>query len=134
MHCLAYLIFNLFRVIDRVRLRRPKEHDYDVAIVEVQPKIVLDGTTKKAVTLPTVCDNFNFSSITLFTVSGWGLTEKSRRKPDKLHHVKVPWVSEQDCRNSYGSSVTSRMLCTGNFTYGGVDSCVGDSGGRYQTI
>ena len=102
-------------------------------MVEVQPKIILDGTTKKAVALPTVCDN-NFNSSTVFTVSGWGKLRWKGRKPDKLHYVQVPWVSKYSCKNRFGSSISSRMLCTGNFTYGGVDACEGDSGGRYETI
>ena len=103
-------------------------------MVEVQPKIILDGTTKKAVALPTVSDNFNFDRSTLFTVSGWGQLQWICRKPKKLHYVQVPWVPKYSCRNRYGSSITSTMLCTGNFTYGGVDACAGDSGGRYDTI
>ena len=102
-------------------------------MVEVQPRIILDGATKKAVALPTVCDN-NFNSSTIFTVSGWGRLGTYRRKPDKLHYVQVPWVPKHICKSNslYQSSISSRMLCTGNFTYGGVDACAGDSGGRYD--
>ena len=105
-------------------------------MVEVQPRIILDGATKKAVALPTVCDDFNFDRSTLFTVSGWGRERWNGRKPDKLHYVQVPWVPKHICKSNslYQSSISSRMLCTGNFTYGGVDACAGDSGGRYETI
>jgi len=50
--------------------------------------------------------------------------------PDRLHHVKVPYVSSQQCSTSYDEGgpnplITSNMLCAGDSDH---DSCQGDSG------
>ena len=82
-----------------------------------------------------------------FTVSGWGSTFVSIKSPpnqhfvkqkyfqsggfvvEKLHKVEVPFVSTDDCNQSYngnGYSITDGMICAGEK---GKDSCQGDSGG-----
>ena len=119
----------LFRVINVRRERNPEEHAFDVAIIEIADQFELTGTSlARAVVLPLASD-INFNSSSRFTVSGWGRLRLNRPKPNKLHYVNIPWISEQDCRRNYGSSITSTVLCAGDFTNGGVDSCIGDSGG-----
>ena len=62
-------------------------------------------------------------------VSGWGTTSEGGSTPDVLMHVKVPIVSDAECRDAYGQSeIEDSMLCAG-VPEGGKDSCQGDSGG-----
>ena len=103
-----------------------------MAIIEIVDQFKLSGISKaRSVVLPSASD-VNFNSSTIFTVSGWGRLGFNRPKPNKLHSVNVPWISEQECRRNYRSAITSTMLCAGNFTNGGVDACIGDSGGMYE--
>merc|ERR1712243_392530 len=49
-----------------------------------------------------------------------------------LQKVDVPVVSDDDCRDSYGTSqVYDSMICAG-LPQGGKDSCQGDSGGPFM--
>jgi len=67
-------------------------------------------------------------------VVGWGATEFSTPSratyPDALHDAVVPLVSRETCNDpmSYAGYIGSGQLCAG-FVQGGVDTCVGDSGG-----
>ena len=67
-------------------------------------------------------------------VVGWGATffvdPWNALYPDVLHHAVVPLVSRDACNApfSYDGLVGDGQLCAG-FPEGGVDSCVGDSGG-----
>ena len=46
----------------------------------------------------------------------------------KLMQVDVPIVSQNSCKQAYGSSIHDSMVCAG-LRRGGKDSCQGDSGG-----
>ena len=103
--------------------------DYDFAILELTTPIALTGESKaRAACLPTASDK-TFTAGTLFTVSGWGTTQWQGDQPHDLHFVKVPWVSDNQCKQAY-SGITDQMICAGNWVNGGVDSCQGDSGGN----
>lgn len=62
------------------------------------------------------------------TVVGWGTTvEGVNRPPDVLQQVKVEYITNDACKNSYGSrAVSSDMMCCRE---AGQGSCQGDSGG-----
>lgn len=69
----------------------------------------------------------------LATIIGWGATKVSRYNPqyaDSLQQATVPIVSNEVCNSplSYQGDVQETMLCAG-FKAGGIDACVGDSGG-----
>uniref|UniRef100_A0A3P9JBR0 trypsin n=1 Tax=Oryzias latipes TaxID=8090 RepID=A0A3P9JBR0_ORYLA len=54
---------------------------------------------------------------------------------DVLQYVKLPVVSQDECRASYASrsvgyNITDSMFCAG-FPEGGRDTCLGDSGGAF---
>merc|ERR1712002_86100 len=42
--------------------------------------------------------------------------------------LKIPILSDRDCKNSYPGMITDAMFCAG-YLEGGKDSCQGDSGG-----
>jgi secreted trypsin-like serine protease len=56
------------------------------------------------------------------------LLRNGTQYPKELQQVQVPIVSLSDCKESYGSEITARMICAG-LPAGGKDSCQGDSGG-----
>ena len=72
------------------------------------------------------------------TVVGWGATRytgtgrdgRASGYPDALHEATLPLVSREVCNapESYDGLIGEGQLCAG-FARGGVDSCVGDSGG-----
>ncbi|MEU6880642.1 serine protease [Streptomyces sp. NPDC046712] len=64
-----------------------------------------------------------------FTVAGWGATREGGAQQRYLRKATVPFVSDADCQDAYGSSlVPGEEICAG-FNEGGVDTCQGDSGG-----
>lgn len=59
----------------------------------------------------------------LGVVTGWGATEQHGQVATKLQEVKVPIMSNIDCRKTgYGSKITDNMLCAG-YPEGMKDSC-----------
>ena len=68
------------------------------------------------------------------TIVGWGATDFETPRlatyPDALHQGEVPLVSREVCNDpaSYAGNIVEGQLCAG-FPEGGVDSCIGDSGG-----
>lgn len=64
-------------------------------------------------------------------VTGWGTTSVGGSKPLQLNKVTVPSVNQDRCVSAYSNilAVTPNMICAGNLDAGGVDACVGDTGG-----
>ncbi|NXN96567.1 TMPSC protease, partial [Rhinopomastus cyanomelas] len=63
-------------------------------------------------------------------ISGWGLTEEKGQGSAVLKEAQVEIIPLSICKqsSSYGRVVTTNMICAGS-PMGGVDSCLGDSGG-----
>ncbi|XP_026732150.1 trypsin-like [Trichoplusia ni] len=62
-------------------------------------------------------------------VIGWGVTDEGGSVSNTLQEVKVPIVSNTECKErSYGRRITENMMCAGE-PDGGRDACQGDSGG-----
>ncbi|KAM5132264.1 trypsin-3-like [Mantella aurantiaca] len=62
-------------------------------------------------------------------VSGWGnLKTTGVQYPDTLQCLDLPVLSDNSCKASYPSQITTSMFCAG-YLEGGKDSCQGDSGG-----
>lgn len=104
--------------------------DNDIALIQVASSITFSGDNLVApVCLPNANDLFeNVNAI----VSGWGTLESGGNQPNELYDVTVPTMSNSQCQNSYGSSITDNMICAG-LQEGGKDSCQGDSGGPLVT-
>jgi secreted trypsin-like serine protease len=67
--------------------------------------------------------NHNLLSVLLFQISDY---------QDKLQYVRVPVVTNADCKSDYSiyeNGITDAMICAGYRGEGGKDSCGGDSGG-----
>lgn len=66
-------------------------------------------------------------------VAGWGqLSEDDEDGSNTLLEVSLPIVSLSRCRSAglqYWFTVSSKQICAGDISNGGVDSCYGDSGG-----
>lgn len=63
--------------------------------------------------------------------AGWGALSYSQPSAQQnLNVVSLPIVQFSDCLAAYGSRYfNDTKLCAGNLIYGGIDSCLGDSGG-----
>ncbi|KAL0839772.1 hypothetical protein ABMA28_016410 [Loxostege sticticalis] len=105
----------------------PTTSDYDVAIVRLLRPMTLDGTSTKTISLPN--EGTSVPAGTEILVSGWGDTSENGQTSTDLMAVRIPTVSTEDCRRTYGqNAITERMICAG-VPEGGKDSCQGDSGG-----
>lgn len=101
--------------------------DNDIALVEL-------SSPSSAMTIPLISAGSNLAG--MVTIIGWGsLTDPSSPSyPYELQEAVVPVVSNELCNANYSQEfgsdnpVTANMLCAG-FDDGGVDTCVGDSGG-----
>jgi len=59
---------------------------------------------------------------------GSGYTMEGGPLASVFQSVKVPVMTNDQCKQYYGGSITHSMLCAG-FPEGGKDSCSGDDGG-----
>ena len=96
---------------------------------------VLGECSHQCVTLALQTANkFCFPLGQLCYIAGWG-TEKIKGPPTRiLHEAALPLVSQQQCNEpqSYSGIIPEDMICAG-FKQGGVDTCEGDSGGKYRS-
>ncbi|XP_066942680.1 transmembrane protease serine 9-like [Macrobrachium rosenbergii] len=105
-------------------------YDNDMALLKLSSPIPFPSDNKIApVCLP---DPQNAYDDVDAIVTGWGTLSSGGSQPNELHEVTVPTMTNSKCQQSYGSSITSNMICAG-LDEGGKDSCQGDSGGPMVT-
>ncbi|XP_021937382.1 trypsin-1-like isoform X2 [Zootermopsis nevadensis] len=126
-------ISNETETIDR-RVQRVVIHsryDYttfnnDIALLSLDRDVALEDRLRPAC-LPALGRSFTGMQ---GVVIGWGTTEQYGGSSDVLNEVKVPIMSNKECRMTpYGNkAITENMMCAG-FPEGKKDACQGDSGG-----
>merc|ERR1712018_896011 len=101
----------------------------DICLLQLESSATM-GSHVGTISLPS--QNEEYESGTMCTVTGWGTTSEGGSLARVLQKVSVPVVSDEDCRDAYGSSqIADSMMCAG-FDRGGKDSCQGDSGGPFM--
>ncbi|KAF5274766.1 hypothetical protein FQR65_LT04319 [Abscondita terminalis] len=99
--------------------------DYDVSVIIIKSLVL----SEKIKVVDLVLPDYKLLPGAMGVVAGWGTTETLEGFSDILHVVRVPFVSDADCRSMYSlGDVTDRMICFG-YPEGMKDSCWGDSGG-----
>ncbi|CAH1996772.1 unnamed protein product [Acanthoscelides obtectus] len=100
-------------------------YNNDIAVLQLDEEVSLSGKLQPVCLPPT---GKSFSGYTGVAV-GWGATKQNGQTASKLQEVKVPIMSNVDCKKTgYGSRITDNMVCAG-YPEGKKDSCQGDSGG-----
>ncbi|XP_053409782.1 serine protease 1-like [Nycticebus coucang] len=94
--------------------------DNDIMLIKLASPATLNAHVSP-ISLPSAC----VPAGTECLISGWG---KTLRNSDLLQCVKVPLMSDAQCKAAYPGEITSNMICAG-FPEGGKDSCRGDTGG-----
>jgi len=101
--------------------------NYDFALCRLdepvqidESNVILELNNKDAVPRPKQGKNL--------IAIGSGFIEEGGPYTDILQSVKVPAMTNDQCKQYYGDAITNIMLCAG-FPEGGKDSCQGDSGG-----
>jgi hypothetical protein len=105
--------------------------DYDYSLLKISGSIDMNENTHiRPACLPAVQNTgsepdhmWKFA-----TVAGWGTQSSGGDLSDFAQEVEVVIMSSRKCIESYGSSITDRMICAGH-SEDGKDSCQGDSGG-----
>ena len=104
---------------------------FDFVIITLAEPVALGGTAIPAC-LPSENMDETFLTGKSLTVSGWGNLGEGGDQPLALHKVEVPFVPTAVCNESYHGIINEVMVCAGNVTAGGIDSCQGDSGGTFS--
>lgn len=107
--------------------------DSDIAIVEFYEKLHFSKNIRPLCLVDkAVIEEVAFYSGVYGTVVGCGLTSNGIY-PSYLNEVKVPYVSNENCRTTLqsGHNLTENMFCAGSRQAHRGDSCYGDSGGPY---
>jgi secreted trypsin-like serine protease len=98
----------------------------DIAIIEINGEFEFNEFVQP---IPLPDDGEEVEDGTDCTVSGFGTTFEGGPAARRLHYVDVPYVSDEQCGESYAKEnmiVAPSMLCAG---VKGRDACQGDSGG-----
>ncbi|XP_038060536.1 kallikrein-14-like [Patiria miniata] len=121
------------------RYRRETNYDYDIVLLKLKTAAA-EATPARGVQLTEhvapACLPIRreFGADAKCVVTGWGYTSFRSlllgRLPSELREATVPLISAKTCRNAYGFTLTSRMVCAGHM-HGErrPDTCKGDSGG-----
>ena len=106
---------------------------FDFVMITLAEPVVLRGTAVPAC-LPTENMDEMFLTGKSLTVSGWGNLQEGGNQALELHKVEVPFVPAEVCNDAYPGLISNAMVCAGNVTDGGIDSCQGDSGGMCSSM
>merc|ERR1711923_679951 len=88
----------------------------DICLLQLESSATM-GSHVGTISLPS--QNEEYESGTMCTVTGWGTTSEGGSLARVLQKVSVPVVSDEDCRDAYGSSqIADSMMCAG-FDRGG---------------
>ena len=109
----------------------------DIAMIGIHPEYHLDFSREGTGPICLPQQGQEWEPGTTATVSGWGALSYGGGAPDILQTVDISLISNEECINYYGASITDDMICA--YDGPGTDSCQGDSGGpmvcpsvRYQ--
>lgn len=126
---------------------QPQNYDNDIALLKLSRAVQFDDVIRP-ICLPPIRSQTDPplpEPHTLGVVAGWGVsdTNASRSSPsdpapptsDPLRFVRLPVVTQSECRASYASrsgayNISDAMFCAG-FAQGRHDTCLGDSGGGF---
>ena len=109
---------------------------HDFAMVQLKTPVQISHRANPAC-LPKVSWGGDFLDGKNMTVSGWGTLASKGEQPTELHGVNVPGVPFAQCEEAYKGNLTipesvlGSMMCAGDVAEGGIDSCQGDSGGKF---
>ena len=112
----------------------PSTYGVDSAIWARATMVVAECSHHCATLAFQTANKFCFAVGQLCYIAGWG-TEKIKGPPTRiLHEAALPLVSHQQCNEpkSYSGIIPEDMICAG-YKQGGVDTCEGDSGGKYRS-
>lgn len=98
----------------------PFNYNYDYSLLQLMTKISLQAGVKEVIELPPLNDPIEDGTNAF--VSGWGDTLRESESSDFLRGVTVSVVNQNVCKQIY-STITNQMVCAGNLTEGGMDSC-----------
>lgn len=93
--------------------------DFDYGLIQLKDKITFNAK-KQPITLFEFGDAALSNDAVLF-VSGWGSTRNSTDSKKLLRGVDVPLVQQKLCNDAYNGTITSRMICAGDYDNGGRD-------------
>lgn len=100
-------------------------NDNDIALVLLKTPV----TQAALVSLATAQQTATLTADSQLNIMGWGVTVEDANEPsEQLREAIVPFVTDAECAAIYGDEVSSNMFCAG-YELGGVDTCLGDSGG-----
>uniref|UniRef100_A0A182KG98 trypsin n=1 Tax=Anopheles christyi TaxID=43041 RepID=A0A182KG98_9DIPT len=107
----------------------PVTYEGDVALMELESPLALDGQTIASIEMPEQ-DEEDPVEGSKAMVSGWGKTLNRYHSNLVLRATFLPIVHRNNCQKAYrrSNTISNLMLCAGFFE-GGHDSCQGDSGG-----
>ncbi|XP_028931419.1 chymotrypsinogen 2-like [Ornithorhynchus anatinus] len=96
----------------------------DITLLKLASPAHLTDTVSP-VCLPQAGQDFPAGSTCVTT--GWGKTKHNALlTPKKLQQAALPLLSNEECKEFWGSKISDVMICAGA---SGVSSCMGDSGG-----
>ncbi|KAL0198134.1 hypothetical protein M9458_006674, partial [Cirrhinus mrigala] len=107
------------RVINHPNYDNPN-NDNDIALLQLSSSVTFSNYIRP------VCLAAAGSKVAAGTdswVTGWGALQSGGQAPNILQEVMIPIVSNSDCDDAYGGSITSNMLCAGLLNEGGKDAC-----------
>jgi len=121
--------FSVAQIVDHPSYTDASGSGYDFSLLKLSTPITFNNKIRPAC-LPTATSG-DFAGVDAI-VSGWGTTSSNGNQATSLREVTVQTMTNTQCRQSYGSTINTSMLCAA-VNGGGKDSCQGDSGGPLTT-
>ncbi|XP_069943643.1 venom protease isoform X2 [Cherax quadricarinatus] len=104
-----------------------RSYNNDLAVIELDEPVTITKHVRP-VCLPSNTNETYEGKIA--SVPGWGRQEESGDPSDVVREVKVPIMSNKECKKKKykPNEITDNMMCAG-YDDGKIDACQGDSGG-----